>query len=549
MSAVADMLIFCEVAKGDFEREKERTRDPMHDIRWIRENAEALKEGLRKRGWEGLTVEETVAKIFALDDERREQIAAAQKFQEERNRLSKEIGVAMKAKDTPRAEALKAEVAALKDQAAGLEAAERRAVEALEKALLELPNIPLEDVPVGKDENDNVEVRRFGEQPHFPNSFKPKEHFDIGEALGMMDFEAAARLSGARFVVVKSKLARLERALMQFMLNLHTEEHGYTEIDPPLLVRDEAMFGTAQLPKFEEDQFYALSSLLPKETSGKLHQVGEEIDIAQENIKKLLDRTGELVSPADASPQSSTRRRVGEIVQTIMRDAVAPFFPLLGEYGRLLGNLETRRWLIPTAEVPLTNLVREQILDEAALPLRLTAGTPCFRAEAGAAGRDTRGMFRQHQFSKVELVSITIPEKSLDEHERMTQCAEEVLKRLGLHYRTMLLCTGDMGFASQKTYDIEVWLPGQGRYREISSCSVCGEFQARRMNARYRPQDELGKSGKGTRFVHTLNGSGLPIGRTLIAILENYQNPDGSVTVPEVLRPYMGGLERIEAVK
>jgi seryl-tRNA synthetase len=455
----------------------------MHDIRWIRHNAEALKEALRKRGTSGLDVEETVAKIFALDDERRDQIAAAQKFQEERNRLSKEIGVAMKAKDTARAEALKAEVAALKDKATGLEAAEKRAVEALEKALLEIPNIPLDDVPIGKDENDNVEVRRFGEKPHFPNSYQPKEHYDLGETLGMMDFEAAARLSGARFVVVKSKLARLERALMQFMLDLHTEEHEYTEIDPPLLVRDEAMFGTAQLPKFRDDQFSV--------TAGR--QIGN---------RQSDDPTAEDLLPT------------------------ADF------------------WLIPTAEVPLTNLVRELILEEAALPLRFTAGTPCFRAEAGAAGRDTRGMFRQHQFAKVELVSITTPEKSLEEHERMTQCAEEVLKRLGLYYRTVILCTGDLGFASQKTYDIEVWLPGQGRYREISSCSVCGEFQARRMNARYRPAE-----GKGMRFVHTLNGSGVAVGRALIAILENYQNPDGSVTVPDALRSYMGGLERIEAVK
>jgi seryl-tRNA synthetase len=496
----------------------------MHDIRWIRENAEALKEGLRKRGWDGLQVEETVARIFALDDERREQIAAAQKFQEERNRLSKEIGVAMKAKDTARAEALKAEVAALKDQAAGLEAAEKRAIEALEKALLEIPNIPLDDVPVGKDESENVEVRRFGEKPHFPNSFKPKEHYEIGEALGMMDLEAAARMSGARFVVVKSKLARLERALMQFMLDLHTEEHGYTEIDPPLLVRDEAMIGTAQLPKFRDDQFSVSRRFTQQEIDQLITADQEEfVRIARERFEafkpggtaaELFDWIGGLRSLAEVDPES-------KLAETISG-----------------GDLF---WLIPTAEVPLTNLVREQILDEATLPLRFTAGTPCFRAEAGAAGRDTRGMFRQHQFSKVELVSITIPEKSLEEHERMTACAEEVLKRLGLHYRTVILCTGDIGFASQKTYDIEVWLPGQGRYREISSCSVCGEFQARRMNARYRPAE-----GKGTRFVHTLNGSGLPIGRTLIAVMENYQNADGSVTVPEVLRGYMGGLERIE---
>ncbi|MBV8851158.1 MAG: serine--tRNA ligase, partial [Methylobacteriaceae bacterium] len=482
----------------------------MHDIRWIRENAEALKDGLRKRGMTGLDVEETVAKIFSLDDERREQIAAAQKFQEERNRLSKEIGVAMKAKDTGRAETLKADVAALKDQAAGLEAAEKRAVEALKKALLELPNVPLADVPEGKDENDNVEVRRFGEKPHFPNSFEPKEHFDIGEALGMMDFEAAARLSGARFVVVKGKLARLERALMQFMLDLHTDQHGYTEIDPPLLVRDEAMIGTAQLPKFQEDQFSASRRFTQQEID-QLIQVDQEafIRIARERFEmlkpggtavELFDWIGGLRTLSEIDPES-------KLAETIAG-------------GELF-------WLIPTAEVSLTNLVREQILDEAALPLRFTAGTPCFRAEAGAAGRDTRGMFRQHQFAKVELVSIAHPDKSLEEHERMTACAEEVLKRLGLHYRTVVLCTGDMGFASKKTYDVEVWLPGQGRYREISSCSVCGEFQARRMNARFRPTE-----GKGTRFVHTLNGSGLPIGRTLIAVMENYQNPDGSVTVP-----------------
>jgi seryl-tRNA synthetase len=486
----------------------------MHDIRWIRENAEALKDGLRKRGMLGLDVEDSVAKIFALDDERREQIAAAQKFQEERNRLSKEIGVAMKAKETQRAETLKAEVAALKDQATGVEAAEKRAVEALDKALLEIPNVPLDDVPEGKDENDNVEVRRFGEKPQFAEGFQLKEHFEIGEALGLMDFEAASRMSGARFVVVKGKLARLQRALMQFMLDLHTDEHGYTEIDPPLLVRDEAMIGTAQLPKFKEDQFL-VANFSYRDLDYFLYQ--EHNNERGDHIFENTDR-------------------YDIVVPQLTKEAAQRFeeFKLQPEHF----------WLIPTAEVSLTNLVREQILDEAALPLRFTAGTPCFRAEAGAAGRDTRGMVRQHQFSKVELVSIAHPDKSLEEHERMTACAEEVLKRLGLHYRTMLLCTGDMGFASQKTYDIEVWLPGQGKFREISSCSVCGEFQARRMNARYRPAE-----GKGTRFVHTLNGSGVAVGRALVAILENYQNPDGSVTVPEVLRGYMGGLERIERVK
>jgi seryl-tRNA synthetase len=500
----------------------------MHDIRWIRENAEALKEGLRKRGMLGLDVEETVAKIFSLDDERREQIAAAQKFQEERNRLSKEIGVAMKAKDTARAEALKSEVAALKDQAAGLEAAEKRAVEALEKALLELPNIPLDDVPVGKSEDDNVEVRRFGEKPQFAEGFQPKEHFEIGEALGLMDFEAASRMSGARFVVLKGKLARLERALMQFMLDLHTDKHGYTEIDPPLLVRDEAMIGTAQLPKFREDQF---STFRQRDTTETFHAELPFGLAAEEEIRAEIK--------VRFPPGGGRRTDVEELTKLVLG--------IQAKWQRRLEEASLDKlglWLIPTAEVPLTNLVREQILDEAALPLRFTAGTPCFRAEAGAAGRDTRGMIRQHQFSKVELVSIAHPEKSGEEHERMTACAEEVLKRLGLHFRTIVLCSGDMGFQSQKTYDIEVWLPGQGKFREISSCSACGEFQARRMNARYRPAE-----GKGTRFVHTLNGSGVAVGRALVAILENYQTPDGSVTVPEVLRGYMGGLERIERVK
>ena len=432
----------------------------MHDIRWIRDNADAFKAGLKRRGWDGLKVEDTVAEIFRLDDERREVIAKTQRAQEERNRLSKEIGQAMAKKDTALADQLKARVAELKAESDGAGAAETAAVKALDEALLQLPNLPLAEVPDGVDEHDNVEARVVGTKPAFPADFKPKEHFEIGEALGLMDFESAAKMSGARFVILKGALARLERALGQFMLDLHTDTHGYREINPPVLVRDDAMYGTAQLPKFRDDQFRA----------------GEDF------------------------------------------------------------------WLIPTAEVPLTNLVREEILDEKALPIRVTALTPCFRAEAGAAGRDTRGMIRQHQFTKVELVSVTTPEKSLEEHERMTACAEEVLKRLGLHYRVVTLCTGDMGFASQKTYDIEVWLPGQDRFREISSCSVCGEFQARRMNARFRPAE-----GKGNRFVHTLNGSGVAVGRALIAVLENYQNADGSVTVPDVLRPYMGGMEKIVA--
>ncbi len=432
----------------------------MLDITWIRDNAEALKAALRKRGVDGLAVEDTVANLFALDDRRREVIALTQRGQEERNRLSKEIGQAMGKKDMALADALKARVAQLKDDMEGAAGAEKSAIAALRDALAQIPNIPLDDVPEGADEHANVVARVVGEAPRFPEGFTPKEHFEIGEKLGLMDFDSAAKVSGARFVYLKGGLARLERALGQFMLDLHTGENGYEEINPPLLVRDDAMFGTAQLPKFREDQFAA----------------GDEF------------------------------------------------------------------WLIPTAEVPLTNLVRESILEEKQLPIRVTALTPCFRAEAGAAGRDTRGMIRQHQFPKVELVSITTPEQSGEEHERMTGAAEEVLKRLGLHYRVMTLCTGDMGFASRKTYDIEVWLPGQNRFREISSCSVCGDFQARRMNARYRPAE-----GKSTRFVHTLNGSGVAVGRALIAVLENYQNADGSVTIPAALRPYMGGMERIAA--
>jgi seryl-tRNA synthetase len=408
---------------------------------------------------------------------------------------------------------LKTEVAALKATMPELEAKEREAGAALDAELAAIPNLPLADVPDGKDENDNVEVRRHGAPPQFPNSFKPKEHFEIGEALGLMDFDAAAKLSGARFVVLRGALARLERALMQFMLDLHTQEHGYEEINPPVLVRPEAMFGTAQLPKFSEDQFLA-TTLLDQDKFWSAYE-----DQRDQQIEEFRKR-----NPSASAIAREALSRQREWVNKAYS---------YGEYARSL-------WLIPTAEVPMTNLVRESIVEEAKLPLRFTAGTLCFRAEAGAAGRDTRGMIRQHQFEKVELVSIATPEQSLAEHERMTGCAEEVLKRLGLHFRTIVLCTGDMGFASQKTYDIEVWLPGQGRFREISSCSVCGDFQARRMNARCKAAD-----AKSTRFVHTLNGSGVAVGRALVAVLENYQNSDGSVTVPEVLKPYMGGLTRI----
>ncbi|MDI9849443.1 serine--tRNA ligase [Rhodoblastus sp. 17X3] len=470
----------------------------MHDIKSIRDDREGFRADLLRRKPDEIAADALLDRLIALDDARRAAIAEAQSAQERRNAASKEIGAAMKAKDAALADRLKQEVAELKSSMGAIEAEERNAILALETELAAIPNRPLAEVPPGADEDDNVELRCVGGKPVFPEGFKPKEHFEIGEALGLMDFEAAARLSGARFVVLKGKLARLERALAQFMLDLHTDEHGYQEVAPPVLVRDAAMFGTAQLPKFKDDQFAALGLLGV-----------EGLKDALAGVEAVAEAGGDLVAQVAATPRAD--------------------------------SFETDHfWLIPTAEVPLTNLVREQILDESALPLRMTAGTLCFRAEAGAAGRDTRGIIRQHQFSKVELVSITTPEQSLAEHERMTACAEEVLKRLGLPYRVVALCTGDMGFASQKTYDIEVWLPGQDRYREISSCSVCGDFQARRMNARYRPTE-----GKGTRFVHTLNGSGVAVGRALVAVLENYQNPDGSVSVPEVLRPYMGGLEKI----
>jgi seryl-tRNA synthetase len=468
----------------------------MHDIKSIRDNPEAFRADLLRRKPDEAAADALLARLIALDDARRAAISRAQATQERRNAASKEVGAAMKAKDLALAEKLKQEVADLKIGMGAIEAEEKAAILALEQELAAIPNRPLADVPPGADEDDNVEIRKVGEKPTL--DFKPKEHFELGEALGLMDFEAASRMSGARFVVLKGKLARLERALAQFMLDLHTDHHGYQEVAPPLLVRDHAMFGTAQLPKFKDDQFAALGL------------------VGVEGLRDTLEQ-----AEAAAAEGGDVAARIAGLPKA--------------------DTFETEHfWLIPTAEVPLTNLVREQILDEAALPQRMTAGTYCFRAEAGAAGRDTRGMIRQHQFSKVEMVSITTPETSSDEHERMTACAEEVLKKLGLAYRVVLLCTGDMGFASQKTYDIEVWLPGQDRYREISSCSVCGDFQARRMNARYRPAD-----GKGTRFVHTLNGSGVAVGRALVAVLENYQNADGSVTVPEVLRPYMGGLETI----
>jgi seryl-tRNA synthetase len=423
----------------------------MLDIKWIRENPAVLDEALKKRG-----AEPQSAQLLQMDEEWRALTAKVQEAQSRRNTASREIGEAMKSGDNVRAETLKAEVSEIKMFLSQSEEREKALQAKLNATLSGIPNLPLDDVPVGADEEANQQVRIHGEKPSF--AFQPKEHFDLGEGLGMMDFERAAKLSGTRFTVITGPLARLGRALGQFMLDLHTGEHGYKEVQPPLLVRDETMYGTGQLPKFGEDLF--------RTTDG--------------------------------------------------------------------------RWLIPTAEVPLTNLVREEIIDAAELPKRFTALTPCFRSEAGSAGRDTRGMLRQHQFDKVELVSITDEDSSLEEHERMTACAEEVLRKLGLHYRVMVLSTGDMGFGARKTYDLEVWLPGQDAYREISSCSVCGDFQARRMNARYRD----GETRK-TRFAHTLNGSGVAVGRALIAVMENYQNKDGSITIPNVLRPYMGGKDKI----
>jgi seryl-tRNA synthetase len=442
----------------------------MHDIKSIRDNPDAFDSALARRG-----LAPASAWLLALDERRRSAILASEQAQARRNAASKEIGEAKKTKDEARAAKLMAEVADLKTRMPELEQGAKAADEELAKELAAIPNLPLPapEVPDGTDEHGNTQRHVYGKARDY--GFAPKPHDELGDALGLMDFETAAKLSGARFVVLKKQLARMERAIGQFMLDIHTNEHGYAEINPPLLVRNDVMFGTGQLPKFEDDQFWAVK--------------------------------GELLASPDERLKSE---RLG---------------------------------LIPTAEVSLTNLVRESIVDEKELPMRLTALTPCFRAEAGAAGRDTRGMIRQHQFIKVELVSITTPETSKDEHERMLACAEEVLRQLDLHYRVMTLCAGDMGFSAQKTYDIEVWMPGQGEggaFREISSCSVCGDFQARRMDARYRAGD-----GK-PRFVHTLNGSGTAVGRALIAVMETYQQQGGSIAVPDVLQPYMGGLKVID---
>ncbi len=437
----------------------------MHDIKAIRDDTGAFVTRLSRRG---LARANAIAEdILARDKVLRDLQTRLQQAQARRNEASKQIGAAKAKKDEALAQKLMAEVAGLKDEIQKGEEDERIRQQAINDLIATLPNLPAPDVPDGADEEHNVEVRAraFGRAPGMN---APKDHVDLGEKLGMLDFRKAGEVSGARFVYVSGMLAHLERALANLMLDIHTQQFGYREIVPPLLVRDAAMFGTGQLPKFEDDLFQTFK--------------------AEEN-----------------------------------RDP------------------SNRLWLVPTSEVPLTNLVRDEILEEQALPLRFTAFTPCFRAEAGAAGKDTRGMIRMHQFSKVELVSIATPEQSNEELEQMTSCAQEVLKRLDLHHRVMTLCTGDMGFAARKTYDIEVWLPGQNRFREISSCSNCGDFQARRMSARYRPS-----GAKQTRFAHTLNGSGLAIGRTMVAVMENYQQSDGSIAVPRALRPYMGGLEAIK---
>ena len=464
----------------------------MHDMKAIRDDAAAFVRGLTRRG---LADAQALAdNLLKKDKALRDLLVRLQGEQARRNEASKLIGQAKAKKDEAGAAALMAEVTGLKDSIQQGEAEQRFCEMELQLALEEIPNIPANDVPDGADESANVPVesRAFGKPPGIN---APKQHFEIGEALGQMDFERAAKVSGARFVYLKNDLAKLERAIAAFMLDTHTGMFGYTEVSPPVLVRDQAMFGTGQLPKFEDDSF---------EVSGGAKAISDLETAVRSELKSV-----------DAE----------------LRDKIQAHF--IDAYV----NVRSKRyWLVPTAEVPLTNYVSGEILGEAELPLRFTAFTPCFRAEAGAAGRDTRGMIRMHQFSKVELVSITTPDQSSAEHERMTDAAQEILKKLDLAHRVMTLCTGDMGFGAQKTYDIEVWLPGQNAFREISSCSNCGDFQARRMNTRVRNAE-----GKVKGPVHTLNGSGLAVGRTLVAILENYQQPDGSVAIPDVLQPYMGG--------
>ena len=513
----------------------------MHDIRWITENPDAFDRALAHR-----KAPVSASELIALDETRRAAILAVEQAQEKRNSASKLIGQAKAQKDEAKAQALMAEVATLKETLPALEAARREAEEALRTRLLEIPNLPAAGVPVGEGEEENVEY--FGPngspeaaakvrapKPSF--SFAPKEHFETGEAMGEMDFEVAAKLSGSRFVVLKSHLARLERAIGQFMLDLHVDEHGYTEVQPPLLVNDNAFYGTAQLPKFEGDFFRTSKDMDLNDLRPIMNAAAQDFIASNRHRERELaaiENHPELHKDYIEAIRQAINATLGEQID----------FASLRPGEEIVRQM--RLWLIPTAEVPLTNLVRESILSEDELPLRFTALTPCFRSEAGSSGRDTRGMLRQHQFNKVEMVAITTPDASADEHEKMLSDAEDVMRKLGLHYRVMQLCTGDMGFGAQRTYDIEAWLPGQDQYREISSVSVCGDFQARRMEAQYRPKGW--EKGKGSLpYVHTLNGSGVAVGRALIAVMENYQQEDGSIAIPDVLQPYMKGLTSIGA--
>jgi seryl-tRNA synthetase len=522
----------------------------MHDIKWIRENPTEFDRLLARRNLDSESSRRfSAANLLSIDERRRAIVRVHEGALTRRKAASKENETARRNKDEAAIKRLTDEVLELKTTISTTEKEEKDAARELHELLAQIPNLPLEDVPEGVDEHGNVQRHVFGKIRNY--AFNPKPHEGLGGALGYMDFETAAKLSGARFVVLKKGLARLERAIGQFMLDLHTNEHGYTEINPPLLVRDDVMFGTGQLPKFENDQYYGTSIRPSNASSSALNNLIQAENEFATIADKNFSTEQEVVSAIEKLYVSKLNKATWNDVKEFVRRTVDTGQGYKSDLETIVGAvrqqydaiLAERRWLIPTAEVPLTNLVRESILDEKDLPLRFTALTPCFRAEAGAAGKDTRGMIRQHQFTKVELVSITTPETSRDELERMLSSAEEVLRRLDLHYRVMTLCAGDMGFSAQKTYDIEVWMPGQGEggaYREISSCSVCGEFQARRMMARYR-----GKDGK-PAFVHTLNGSGVAVGRALIAVMETYQEADGSITIPDALAPYMGGIKKIE---
>ena len=524
----------------------------MHDIRAIRETPETYAKAWSRRP--SLDGKAVVAEILALDAEVRKHLLAKEAAEASRNAKSKEIGKAKASKDEALAASLMAEVASAKatiEEAGKLEA---EAVSRRDDMLARLPNLPFDDVPDGADEHGNIVKRVWDgtqrEEGYKPSGLKsgakinqPKDHADLGEALKMMDFEAAARMSGARFVVLKGQLARLERALTQFMLDIQTGENGYSETAVPLLVRDSALFGTGQLPKFREDQFKA--SLVQETKFAELYDLFGSRGLLDPTIEDAIDEQVFQIRMGTLTTDPEVRRLAletfSELQESKRRRMAAEVMVKAINRGFLTDNF----WLIPTAEVSLTNIIREQITDAADLPMRMTAATPCFRSEAGSAGRDTKGMIRMHQFIKVELVSITKPEDSAAEHERMTRCAEGILERLELPYRTMMLCAGDMGFGARKTYDLEVWLPSQNTYREISSCSNCGDFQARRMDARYREAPSGDNPKPKPEFVHTLNGSGLAVGRTLVAVLENYQEADGRIRVPAALIPYMGGLEVI----